>query len=145
MTTNKNRTIKTDYPKPNIYSVEYSCANCGWSGSINFMKGTQAPDTTTCPTCEVNGANKSLPYRVSETTKKDPVPMPIIPIAWPQNSTPCPRVLPRPNPWIPYTPWNEPTRPHFKDIGNDIDSAIARWRENMIYIDDWDEGLGFNQ
>ena len=56
------RVIKTDYPKPDSYTAAYSCANCGWSGSIRFKKGKEALATTNCPTCECFSAKKSLPY-----------------------------------------------------------------------------------
>ncbi len=99
--------IETKYPNPGPpkYSVPYSCANCGWSGNVVFAKGKRAPDTTTCPTCGVSGAKKSLPYK-SPAPEKDPTLMPIIPGAWPKNPTPWPRVLPKPYPH----PWADPRR-----------------------------------
>ncbi len=116
------------------YSVQYRCANCGWSGSVKFDKGRRAPDTTTCPTCLVSGAKKSLPYVRRETVPRYPIiPTPTIP----RDVHPWLRELPPYDPWdVPlklYRPWDEPQRPYLEDIGNDIDCSITQW-------DDFDDG-----
>ena len=140
MTTRKMK-VRTDYPKLDSYSVKYNCANCGWSGTIEFAKGKRAPDTTTCPTCKVSGAKKSLTYRLPAPAMKDPVLIPIIPGAWPKNPPkPCPRPH---NPWV--NPWDVPARPYLEGIGNDIDRSDTDWREDTLYGDDFDKGLGFSQ
>ncbi|KKN06405.1 hypothetical protein LCGC14_1077660 [marine sediment metagenome] len=103
--------IGTKYPNPGSskYSVRYSCANCGWSGAIAFTKGKRAPGTTTCPTCAVSVAKKSLPYRRVEPVTKDPVLIPIIPGAWPKNPA---------HPYGPHPGRFPPVKPHksYSDI-----------------------------
>ncbi len=119
-------TIETKYPNsgPPKYSVRYSCANCGWSGNVVFAKGKRAPDTTTCPTCGVSGAKKSLPYKRTESTKKDPVLIPIIPGAWPRNpARPWPKNPPKPYP-RPHDPWDDPRRSYII-YKNDVDHCTG--------------------
>ncbi len=123
--------VRTDYPKPTTYTAKYSCANCGWNGSICFQKGIIAPPMAMCPTCECYGAKKSLPY-----VRRDPVPIPIlkdpiIPTSVP-DIPPWPRELPRPFPPKPYLDW--PQR-QTTGIDNDID------RGDTICIDEPREGL----
>jgi hypothetical protein len=149
-------TIRTKYPRPGPpkYSVRYGCANCGWSGTVTFDKGKRAPDTTTCPTCEVSGAKKSLPY--VRTVPKDPI-IPLIPSDVPPWPRELPRPWPRPAPYTPWEvpykphrPWDVPQQPHFDwryqpiGIANDTDHS-NRLREDVIHIDDFHEGLGFGQ
>ncbi len=147
--------IKTDYPKSDSYRATYSCGNCGWHGSISFKKGKFAPATTTCPTCECSGANKSLPYvrRGAETV---PLPLPkedpIIPL--PELPKPNPYPYPFPyDPWVvPHRPWDVPPRPYLDprrtsiigpDTQNDHDNT-QRYRADRITIDEYDQGLGFS-
>lgn len=87
MTTNKNRTIKTDYPKPNIYSVKYSCANCGWAGLKKFDVGKLAPSSAICTRCGCPTAKKSL--AVPYVPKRPPEPD-------------CPPMIPAPGPRDPW-------------------------------------------
>ncbi len=134
MTTRKMK-VRTDYPKLDSYSVKYNCANCGWSGTIEFAKGKRAPDTTTCPTCKVSGAKKSLTYRLPAPAMKDPVLIPIIPGAWPKNPTPWPY---RPNPWLLYKPNRPCDDPQRTDI-------IQRQTTGIESDADHCTGMGFSQ
>ncbi len=120
-------TIETKYPNPGSpkYSVRYSCGNCGWNGCVVFAKGKRAPDTTTCSTCGVSGAKKSLPYRRTEPMIKDPVLIPIIPGAWPNNpARPWPKNPPHPSfpsPVNPYKPYPDITQRQTTETENDTD------------------------
>ncbi len=44
-----------------MYSVEYSCTNCGWKESMSFVHGDKAPSTTKCSNCKCLSASKQWP------------------------------------------------------------------------------------
>ena len=62
-----------------MYSVKYSCTNCGWEGSKSFSHGSKAPSITMCPNCRCISASKQWP-KESYSLPPRPVTTPLTPL-----------------------------------------------------------------
>lgn len=68
-----------------MYSVKYSCKNCGWRGTLNFAHGNTAPSTMICPNCGCFDALKVWPRESCSLSPRPKfVPYPKLPYKHPK-------------------------------------------------------------
>lgn len=101
-----------------MYSVRYSCSNCGHDFSQEFPKGQEADFKVVCPNCECDTGERSLPLSVDIVS--EPLPYPYQPY------------YPYYQPWSYYYPRFEPQKPLWEWYCHD-------WQTTAMWATDTDE------